>query len=107
MKAFSVAGALALAMTFGTAMAFAQSTPAPHIGDGTNSVTPAYPYNVGGGSAHVGDGGNSGPAPTPYYSGTGSAQKGSTQYGQGSAQSLAPPPGMAQPQQSAAQSSGK
>ena len=106
MKALSLAGALAIAMTFGTAMALAQT--GPQIGDGKNSITPPYPYNVGGGAAHVGDGSNSGPVPTPYYSGTGSAAKGPTsKYGQGNAQSLAPPPGMAQSQQSAAQNGSK
>lgn len=57
MKALSVAGALAVAMAFGTAMALAQSV--PQIGDGSNShpVSTKTPgYNVGTGSAHVGDG---------------------------------------------------
>ena len=71
MKALSVAGALAAAITFGTAMALAQT--GPRIGDGTNSppVPPTTPgYNIGTGSAHLGDGRNTQPvsSATPGYS---------------------------------------
>jgi hypothetical protein len=60
MKALRVAGAFAVAMAFGTAMALAQSV--PHIGDGSNSnpiSTKTPGYSVGTGSAHVGDGSSS------------------------------------------------
>ena len=78
MKALKLAGAAAIAVTFGTTLALAQ----PQIGDGSNfkpapTTTPGY--NVGTGSAHVGDGSNTHPISptTPGYSvGTGSAHVG-------------------------------
>jgi hypothetical protein len=80
MKALSVAGALAVAMTFGTTMALAQSS--PQLGDGTNSpaISKATPgYNVGTSAAQLGDGSNFKPIPktTPGYGlGNGAAQLG-------------------------------
>ena len=77
MKSLSFAGALAIAMTFGTTLALAQT--GPTVGDGKNSITPAYPYNSGGAAAQIGDGSNTTkiPTTTPGYNvGTGSAQVG-------------------------------
>lgn len=54
MKALSIAGALVVALAFGATMAVAQT--GPRLGDGSNSVTPQYQYNVGGGAANIGDG---------------------------------------------------
>lgn len=80
MKALNLAGAAAIALTFGTTMALAQSQ--PQVGDGSNTkpmstTTPGY--NIGTGSAHVGGGGDTKPVPTTtpgYNVGTGSAQIG-------------------------------
>lgn len=117
MKSLSVAGVLALALALGSAPALAQT--GPHVGDGSNSVTPPYPYNAGAGAAHVGDGSNSTTPPYPYNVGSGAAHVGdgsnSTQppyqysvaggasgadarknYVAGRTQSLEPPSGMAQ-----------
>lgn len=79
MKALNLAGAVAIALTFGTTMALAQQG---HVGDGSNTkpiptTTPGY--SVGTGSAHVGDGSNSkqiSPTTPGYSVGTGSAQVG-------------------------------
>jgi len=78
MKALNLAGAVAVALTFGATVALAQ----PHIGDGSNTktISPTTPgYSVGTGSAHIGDGSNYKPVPstTPGYSiGTSSAHAG-------------------------------
>jgi hypothetical protein len=76
MKALCVAGALAVAMTFGTALAEAQTS--PQVGDGNNSPpisTKTPGYNLGTGAAHVGDGTNTKPmsTTTPGYN-VGTAQ---------------------------------
>ena len=79
MKALNLAGAVAIALTFGTTMALAQS-----VGDGSNTKplsTKTPGYNVGTGSARIGDGSNAKPlsTTTPGYStGTAAAHKKST-----------------------------
>ena len=78
MRALKLAGASAIAVTFGATLALAQ----PQIGDGSNFkpaplTTPGY--NVGTGSAHIGDGSNTkaiSPTTPGYSVGTGSAQVG-------------------------------
>jgi hypothetical protein len=63
MKAvLGIGGAMVVGLTFGTAMALAQT--APHVGDGNNSVAPQH--NTGSSSAHIGDGTNWEPAPYSY-----------------------------------------
>jgi hypothetical protein len=87
MKPLSIAAALAVALTLGTAMAVAQTGPGAHVGDGHNSVTPPNPYGVAGGAARIGDGSDPGFAQTqrelrtePGYSvGGGSAPKNATE----------------------------
>jgi len=77
MKALNLAGAAAIALTFGATVALAQ----PRVGDGSNTkpITTTTPgYSTGTASAHVGDGSNTRPISptTPGYStGTASAQK--------------------------------
>jgi len=61
MEAMRLAGAAAIALSFGATMALAQ--PGPHLGDGSNTkpiqtTTPGY--SVGAGSARVGGGSDSG-----------------------------------------------
>ena len=121
MKAMSLTGVLAVALTFGSAIALAQT--GPRVGDGSNSVTPPSMYNSGGAAAHVGDGTTSGQAPYSYNVGEGAAHVGDgsnsttplnnyavangsaakaakKDYSQGNAQSLMPSPGMAKDESS-------
>jgi hypothetical protein len=78
MTALKLAGAAAIALTFGATVALAQ----PRIGDGSDfkpapTTTPGY--NVGTGAAHIGDGSNTKPISptTPGYSdGSAAAQVG-------------------------------
>lgn len=99
MKAMSLAGAVAIALTFSTAAALAQS--GPHVGDGKNSLDPytgqaPYAYDVGSGAAHVGNGANSKLVPNQYSAAGGAAGADAREhYVAGKTQSLAPPPGMA------------
>jgi len=97
MKALNLFGALVVALPCMATAAFAQS--GAHLGDGSNTTPPAATtpgYNVGTGSAQLGDGSNSKPE-SPATPG----------YNVGTAQSLVPPPGMAQSEETPKPSSGK
>jgi hypothetical protein len=71
MKSLNIAGALAIALTLGSAAALAQT-----VGDGKNSVTPPNSYSVGNGAAHIGDGTNTKLIPDQYSAGNGAAHIG-------------------------------